>query len=274
MILKTHMDNIEQLLSKQFTLSAALGHDTNVGTAREAFIHNFLGESLGTAVGIGQGEIIDSTSTDVQSRNQIDVVIFDTLFPKLHFGGGINAYLTESVYATVEVKSCLTEAELRKATRAAIRLKSMRTSSRRDEYDNPVVNRVWPTKMLNFVVAYDCRQSMATVAKWLIRAHDLNNSPLPTSRSLDGTNRIPSSGLDGAFILGKGFVLHLGIPFIVDPAMHRAHPQMRVTLASQNSGNLLLLFLILNEAISSLTEKRFDLSGYVQGLTIADVRSA
>jgi hypothetical protein len=111
-MLKSHMDAVENSLVHISQIPANAGHSLHKGTPREAFIKEFLEGHLSSNVAIGTGEIIDSNSPPRAQRNQYDIVIYKTNYPKLDFGGGISGFLIESVVATIEVKSLLDQLAL------------------------------------------------------------------------------------------------------------------------------------------------------------------
>jgi hypothetical protein len=108
-VLEAHMANVERTLVAQSGIQSVAGHSLHKGTPREIFIREFLQNHLPANLAIGTGEIIDSESIPGAPRNQFDIVVYRRSFPKLHLGGGIDAFLIESVVATIEVKSTLTE---------------------------------------------------------------------------------------------------------------------------------------------------------------------
>jgi len=124
-MLKAHMDARENALVAISKIPANTGHSLHKGTPREAFIREFLTSHLPESVAIGSGEIIDASSVPRAKRNQFDIVIYKKNYPKLDFGGGIGGFLIESVVATVEVKSTITEQELEPAVLAARNAKSL-----------------------------------------------------------------------------------------------------------------------------------------------------
>lgn len=95
------------------------------GSARETFVREFLSDHLPTSYGIGTGEIVDCKSKASEPRNQHDLVVYEHDFPRIYLGGGINAYLRESVIATIEVKPTLEKDELNSAAEAAMKLKRL-----------------------------------------------------------------------------------------------------------------------------------------------------
>src|SRR5260370_31969047 len=75
-LLKAHMDVIEQSLLAKARISANTGHPLHKGTPREAFIKEFLIGHLSKRVAIGHGEIIDASSKPNEPRNQMDIVLY------------------------------------------------------------------------------------------------------------------------------------------------------------------------------------------------------
>jgi hypothetical protein len=130
-MLKAHMDEVENTLLATSRIPANSGHTLHRGTPREAFIRQFLESHLAQTVAIGTGEVIDALSQPREQRTQVDVVIYKRDYPKLHLGGGIDAFLAESVVAAIEVKSVLTEVDLGRSIENArtLRLSSETSSS-------------------------------------------------------------------------------------------------------------------------------------------------
>ena len=96
-------------------------------------------------------------------RNQFDLILYRREYPRLDFGGGINAFLAESVVATIEVKSTLDKDGVRQAVSAASKAKS---------YERHLVRAFevgyHPPAILNYVVAYDGPARMETVRNWVL----------------------------------------------------------------------------------------------------------
>lgn len=163
-MLNAHLTEIEATLLAISKVPGNSGHPIHKGTPRERFVSEFLKDFLSETVAIGTGEIIDATSRPGQSRNQFDIVIYKRNFPKIHFGAGICAFLSESVVATIEVKSTLDQSGLEAAIRAAVNAKALTRN---------LVTSFWsghvPPSILNYVVAYDGPASMKTVHGWIDR---------------------------------------------------------------------------------------------------------
>ena len=248
-LLKSHLDAVETQLLATSQVPANSGHSLHKGTPREAFIKQFLEDHLSQEVSVGTGEIVDADSQAGVSRNQIDIVIYRRNYPRIYFGGGINAFLVESVAATIEVKSTLTQDELAKSIRAARNVKALKRSlvqSFQAGYHPPAV--------LSYVVAYDGPASMKTVHSWLGPIHATENILIPTLPiSEQDRVAVASPTIDGIFVLGRGFVAFDNTPigFLTEP-IRRQHPTTRWTIGEADRGSLLWLFSLLTIGISGV----------------------
>lgn len=265
-MLKSHFDAIENSLVAISRIPANSGHPLHMGTPRESFIREFLENHLAENVSIGTGEIIDSNSLPGQQRNQYDIVIYRNNYPKLSFGGGINGFLIESVIATIEVKSTLTNDELENAIKAARNSKYL-TKNGVTTYFTGFL----PPSILNYVIAYDGPANISTVYGWLPQIHTnlgitVNNLPA------DNTARIntPSPSVDGIFILKKGFIYYdnVSLGFLNPTTRAAADPNVKWVMADTASGNLLLLFLFLLNANANIHSQSFNASSYLRSFAL------
>jgi hypothetical protein len=185
-MLSAHFELIEKCLIARSEIVDTSGHSVHKGTPREAFVREFLQDHLPQNLSIGQGEIIDKDSQPREERHNIDVVLYRNEYPRLTFGGGVTAFLAESVVATIEVKSVLTKAGLKKATEAASHVKQL---TRRftspallqpvQRWLKPICEKIGiadpssaPTPAIgppikSYVVAYKSKASIATTYSWL-----------------------------------------------------------------------------------------------------------
>jgi len=263
-LLKAHMDGVEQVLLAMSQIAGNTGHPVHKGTAREAFIKEFLLGHLSERVGIGNGEIIDANSKPNEKRNQIDIVLYKRDYPKINFATDIQGFLAESVVATIEIKSKLTFDELKMAVQAAHNVKSLQRNiitAFSDGFQSPSI--------LSFVVAYDGPASMDTVYEWLAPIHNdlgINYPSMCMPSELHASVAIPS--LDGIFVLGKGFILFDNTPLsFQEVANLRAKcPDGKWIFADIGSGNVLILFLLLTYAISEIAISRLDPTPYLPNL--------
>lgn len=271
-MLTAHMSANEAKLLAISQIPANAGHSLHKGTPREAFIGEFLKGHLSERVAVGSGEIIDSSSVPnppaTNQRSQFDIVIYKRDYPKLDIGGGISAFLAESVVATIEVKSTLTEEDVDQAIGAARYAKSL---VRR--YATSFSAGFQPPSILNYVVAYGGPARMHTVHGWLKRSHNRREIPDP-ELPIDshGRSRFPSPSLDGIFVLGKGFELFDNFPigFISDD-VRSANPTHYWTIGDTMRGSLLLLFTHLTYAIAAIPGSWLDPVPYLARFNVPDV---
>lgn len=264
-MLKSHMDSVEQSLLAISKIPANSGHTLHKGTPREAFIKEYLESHLPSNVAIGTGEIIDANSKPGQMRNQYDIVVYKRSYPKLDFGGGISGFLIESVVATIEVKSVLTQAEFAKAVSAARNAKAL-TPNAVSSFSSGYI----PPAILNYVVAYDGPANMKTVHGWIGPEYaklGLPNTPLPT----DADKRIstPAEAIDAVFVLGKGFMYLDNVPvgFVNDQA-RQANPALKWAFTDTPDGNLLLLFTMLQGATANIQGKWLNAIPYLSSFSL------
>jgi hypothetical protein len=264
-MLKSHMDAVEDSLVQISKIPANAGHSLHKGTPREAFIKEFLEGHLSSNVAIGTGEIIDSNSPPRAQRNQYDIVIYKTNYPKLDFGGGISGFLIESVVATIEVKSLLDQAGIDQSVKAANNAKSLVPNI------NKSFSTGWiPPKVLNYVLAYVGPAQMSTVHGWIVNSHNKYNIPMPI---LTPQTRIevPSTALDGVIVLNKGFIKFDNSPLSLN------NPQSSTTgphiVSDSPTGSLLMLFLALQEACDNIQGAWLNPIPYLQTAKFQNVRS-
>lgn len=266
-MLKSHMDSVEKQLLATSQIPANSGHSLHKGTPRETFIKKYLEGHLPSNVAIGTGEIIDSNSRPGQSRNQYDIVVYKRSYPKLEFGGGISAFLIESVIATIEVKSKLTQADFGKAASAALNAKSL-TPNTISSFTSGYI----PPSVLNYVVAYDGPASMATVHGWIGPEYGklgMRNSPLPTDEQTRLATR--AEALDAVFVLGKGFLYLDNVPAgFANNQYRQANPGGKWAYSDTVDGNLLLLFTMLQGATANIEGKWLDSIPYLSTFSLTN----
>lgn len=264
-LLNTHMDSVEDHLLAISRVPANSGHSLHKGTPREAFIREYLESHLSQNLAIGTGEIIDATSQPGESRNQIDIVLYRRNYPRLAFGGGIHAFLAESVVATIEVKSTLTSDELGKSIRAARRVKQLQHHVVRSFHTG-----YQPPGILSYVVAYDGPVQMKTVHSWIAPLHASEGIAVPSMPSTgEARTAIASPSLDGVFILGRGFVQFDNAPMgFANDEIRQQRPDINWVIGDAPKGSLLLLFLCLTMAVSGTAAEWLDPGPYLTGFSL------
>ncbi len=263
-MLKSHMDAVESSLIQISRIPANAGHTLHRGTPREAFIKTFLQSHLSANVAIGTGELIDATSRPRDQRNQYDIVLYKTNYPKLDFGGGISGFMIESVVATIEVKSILDQDGIDQSVKAA-RAAKLLTPHVAMSFSTGWI----PPRVLNFVVAYEGPAQMETAHRWILNVHSTYSIPLP-QWTHDQRETFPGTALDGVFILQKGFVKLDNSPM----TFNNTHPPATGihAICDTTSGTLLMLFLALQEACNNIQGAWLDPIPYLQSARYPTVR--
>jgi hypothetical protein len=264
-MLKAHFDAIENQLIATSRIPANAGHTLHRGTPRESFIKRFLEGHISACVSIGTGEIIDAASAPQQSRNQIDIVVYRNDYPRLDLGGGIYAFLAESVICTIEVKSRLTKQEMEKAILSGRNVKLLQ---RKVKW--ALSSRYNPPGILRDVVAYDGPMQMLTVHRWIKnieKKHDLDITNLPSTGQ--ERSRILSATIDGVFILGRGSIIFDNSPlsFITD-ADRQTNPKGKYQIISETSGNIMLIFMLITQDVSGVSLQTPDLFPYLSSVSL------
>ncbi len=113
-------------LKGEATALGTLAHQGVKGTARELLLRQLLSPLLPPQVQAQTGTIIDWGPVKRSERNQDDVVLFNaTMAPLLWDEPGCAIMPIQGVVAHIEVKSTLTDAEVKAAVRAAGELVGM-----------------------------------------------------------------------------------------------------------------------------------------------------
>lgn len=217
---------------------------------------------------MGTGEIIDAQSVPRQSRNQYDIIIYKADYPRIDLGGGINAFLAESVVATIEVKSLLTQQELDTAVQNASNAKKLKRN-----LITSFTSGYVPPGILSYIIAYDGPVNATTVQNWLVQAEarqGLNQQMLPPT--LQERLSILSESVDGVFCLGRHSVIFDTAPTNpITDVVRASNPQSKRWLAQNQSGNLLTLFLLLTQAGANVVGQWPDLISYVQNVQLTSI---
>lgn len=267
-MLKSHMDAVENQLLATSRIPANSGHSLHKGTPREAFIKEFLEMHLPSNVAIGTGEIIDANSQPKQQRNQYDIVIYRRSYPKLDFGGGISGFLIESVVATIEVKSTLTQSEFASAVSAARNCKALVPNTVQSFRTGYV-----PPSVLNYVVAYDGPASLKTVHGWIAKEYStlgIGGLTLP----IDENQRVAQAAeaVDAVFVLGKGFLYFGNVPIgFANAAVRAANPSCNWVFVDTALGNLLLLFMMIQGATANIEGKWLNAIPYLSNFKVPGI---
>ena len=145
---------IAQTLAAQASVAGGTGHAVTTGSIRETIVKRFLRPHLPHVFDVRSGVIVDSERK--QSRQQ-DCVIVDTRLPLIDIGSETDAiFVTESVVATIEIKSFLGSAELSDTLESvAVTKKLTRTGQQSYEKAGISVTLNGVRPILSYVFAYD-----------------------------------------------------------------------------------------------------------------------
>jgi hypothetical protein len=267
-MLKTHIDAVESYLLEISNIPDNAGHSLHKGTPREAFIRGFLDNHLNKNVSIGSGEIIDQHTRPQQPRNQYDLVIYNNSYPKLDYGGGVDAFLAESVIATIEVKSKLNKKGIEQAVGAAQAAKALKRSTITSFTAGYI-----PPSILSYVVAYDGPARIETLHGWIDTVQQQQGIATPAmSDRLEERQLVPSPSLDGIFVLGKGFISFDNSPISFCSAQRRKEkPDTRWILVKCERGSLLYLFTLLLQASANVQGVWLDPLPYLNQFVVDEV---
>jgi len=260
MMLQQHINDVENLLIQTSQIPANAGHTLHRGTPREAFIRKFLQSHLTELIGFGTGEIIDSNSQPRQQRNQIDIVLYKKNFPKLDFGGGISGFLAESVAATIEVKSLLTQQELNSAFDSIRNTKALQRN-----IETSFMTGYQAPGILSVVIAYAGPVNMSTVQGWIAQYVSNNNIQYPSMPPTSNDRISVQSPLaDLIIVLGKGFIQFDNSPIsFIDDTVRKATPTAKWFVSDNGNGNLLMLFSQMTVVLSGLTANWLNIIPYL-----------
>ena len=233
-MLENHLNAIEEMLCAQGRIAANAGHPNLIGNPKEWFIKDFLADHLPETVKIGQGEIINSKTKPKTPRNQVDIVLYHQDYPKISYSKYCDAFLIESVIATIEVKSKIDIKQFKEACKASSNLKNRQYIQEYDpirpflpvgiieDFTLPTIN--------SYLVAFDGPTNISTVAEWM---------PLVNY----GFNSTPDKIIDMVIILGKGTIWRIDSFPPFGRQLKSNHPNGTWAFISQSNKNLLLLFL-------------------------------
>lgn len=107
-----HFRAISRSLQAESTVLQGARDNLARGVGREDLVTKVLANHLPSRVVFGKGEIVDC---ERHISTPIDVILYRDDVPKFNLGENTTQFLVEGVYATVEVKSYLSVAELDKA---------------------------------------------------------------------------------------------------------------------------------------------------------------
>lgn len=192
---KSKFESAVYEIAGKFFKTAAFNHSLTKGEEREVPFIDFFTENLPKTYSIVKGEVVDLSG---QSSPQLDVMIYDSSrnFP---FYSGDNYILpAESLLASIEIKSKLTQEEIRKILINAKKLKTLKPfgknldiSKQRRDVEDKVTCRYFHT-----VFAYDTDLS----------AKDWSKNEFERIVRVAKEEKIDHTLLDRVIVLNKGLI--------------------------------------------------------------------
>jgi hypothetical protein len=263
-MLREHLAFVESLLLANSNVASTAGHNLHRGLPREAFVREFLQNHLPINLGIGTGEIIDFESGPRVQRHQNDIILFHHGFPRLNFGGKIDAFLCESVAASLEIKSQLNAKAIKEAVRATLDIKRLKRSPTGNPLD----------RLYSVLIAYSGPRSMDQVYELLAHEHaDCNLVQPELPPAINERILCPCPSLDLIVVLGKGFLYHDTLPIgMLPPDLRAARPDVKWVWVDQERGSLLFLYLFLTHITAVVTGHKVDLTRYLPHLAVDAVK--
>ncbi len=152
--IKLQFRRIAESLAAQAIVAAGTGHASTTGRIREILVKQFLEPHLPRTFSVRSGVIVDSEEL---SSKQQDCVIIDNRLPLVDIGSDDEAVLiSESVVATIEVKSHLGTTELQETLDAIAITKQLCRKGEQIYRKGPVEIRIpKPHPILAYIFAYD-----------------------------------------------------------------------------------------------------------------------
>lgn len=208
-----HFEKIAARLTAESDIAKSFSHNTNKGNIREAFVKEFLTGHLPDFCGVGSGEIIHHQTEANEKRNQLDVILHSSRYPKLPGAAGVDLYFVETVSSVIEVKSVLTKEELRKAVQSSKKIKQYPNNSTQKFNPNGMIETIRP---YTHVFAYECEVSLDAILGWMKELSEEDDYNLKALMEADPQKRSYFNNLflDGVFVLNKGFVTVDASPFV------------------------------------------------------------
>ena len=264
-LLKSHFERIQRRLQAEGEAARSYKHALNRGQVREAFIREFLEQSISDFWGIGTGEIIHKDALPDEDRPQIDVVIHNKKYPKLSLSTGIDIFFVETVSSFIEVKSYLTKERLRKAVASTQKIKSVAKFAPQRLNPTGLVKNPRP---YSFVFSYDGPKKIETVLGWLKELSQEDDYGIDALKDTDPSERgfFNHSFVDGVFVLGRGYVTLDALPFSssIDLAIQQGLnvPSRSVWVYGKHD-ELLMLWALVNQINANLLWGEADLNSYM-----------
>lgn len=230
-------------------ISSKIKHNGVKGSMREDKLKKSLSQLFPEKYAIGSGVIVDATETQ---SNQQDFIIYDNFnSPKFLDTISIQVIPIESVYATIEVKSTLTIAELEKSIN---NIRSVKKLERTEPLVKPIISSSTPYPM-SMIFAYSSDTSIDNI----VQKVEKFNESIPYNEQV---NLI--------CILDKGLIYSVDKNGLKETTVFPNENTIWVTHKDTSENNFYLFYLIMMSIINTIILPPVNLMGYAQKLKKAD----
>jgi hypothetical protein len=116
---KFHISTTEELKSTQNRVRNLIGRSNwgEDGRYKEAILKNMIKRFISPRYTVGTGFIVKNVNEELKSSSQIDILIFDSSYPTLFSEGDFYIVTPNSVKATIEVKTDISNQSLKETIR-------------------------------------------------------------------------------------------------------------------------------------------------------------
>ena len=258
-----HFERIRERLVAEAETARSFHHSLNQGLIREAFIREFLEQSLSPLWHVGTGEILHKDQLAHDQRNQLDVVIHNARFPRISLSKGIDLFFVEAVSSFIEVKTTLKKEHVRRFATVTKHIKSHATIR---------PNRFNLSGLLEHPRPYSLMFSyggpnVRTIRKWMKEISEEDEYNLAELQSIDPNKRPFHTHLfiDAIVVLGNGYVYVDSLPFqspiVVDPEIPKSH----IWVVGEGQ-ELLWLWTLISELNQLLFWNDWEVLDYTEGI--------
>ena len=246
--IKLQFRRIANALAAAAEVAGGTGHAVTTGRLREVLVQQFLRPHLPRNLEIRSGVILDATGA--KSKQQ-DCILVDTRLPLVDVGSNTDALLvSESVVATLEVKSYLSTEELKTTIDAISQtIRLVRNGTQVYRKGPAEIRLPKPNPILTYIFAYDgasLESLMQTIAAAANESNDGGVCP------------------DAVCVLKKGVLLRSQLMPVVDGSNVRLPSLKDTTLTAQPLAKdaLLAFYRRLIDDVMPLRMENIDLDGY------------
>ena len=263
--LDAHFARIRDRLVAEADTAKSFHHGLSQGLIRETFIREFLEQNISPLWRIGTGEILHKDMLASEQRNQIDIIIYNSRYPRISLSKGIDLFFMESVSTFMEVKSTLKKEDVKKFASVTKQIKSQ-VSTRPHRFN--LNGQVKTPRPYSLMFSYDGPKKAGTIKGWMKEISNEDDYKLEALRSIDPKERFfhPHMFIDGIFVLQRGYAYVDTLPFqsplVGNPDISRDH-----MFVFGKNRELFLLWALISELNQLLFWNEWEVFDYLDGVT-------